>query len=1171
MPNNTSRPYINSSIVELEQLLQSGNRDRSVLHSLGNELKYRKTQRAQALLKQITEILAATCSTTMNQETEKKQQTAAQVKKQITKPAPTEFFPETAPQFNLENEIKPGSDSILAAWLTLEVLTPQPLPNARELETIRRTLVRLDEYPEPWKEKRFSKSGKERAVHWMLYLGEVDLKLATEAILKLYPDEAADERSEIKGNTTLAVAVVDAQGRPIDGKTFISSFAWGYGQVLGGKLRGLAGFPDAERRIKSELEKHLIHQDEEGKILPLTRDDIASATTWLTQNLNLPDKEVIRPGIAIRVPQWSAYNEPPEPELLNSFFIEDLVKARTAFRNGQVGNCLSIYMGESSSKPRQDVVSDKGIVAATVAPKRMPLARWPGPGRYPLVLMQQAAVNHAASELSDSGLVGVNGPPGTGKTTLLRDIVAKVVLDRALAMAKFDKPVQAFSHVASMKTGQGFTHLYKLDDNLLDHEIVVASSNNKAVENISREIPAKKAISDDLSPPVQYFQSISDAIAAGKEPLVDGVTWGLSAAILGNSTNRSAFTQAFWWHKKRGMSRYLKAVLGADTPDDDEDPDGEEDLEKVLDVVTLEQPPRNEIEALASWREVRNRFIGKLKHTERCQQEAQKAYEAVQKYAEAVRQIETTISELRIAQENLKIVLNEEENTQRDLVRAANAETRALHDQMAVGLLRPGFFARLFGTRSYRAWQSNMLTAVEAVRNATLQLRATEEALQAAQTKVTTTKKDISSLELEKQKAEDAVTHIKEIIEAMRQKAGKNLADEQFWSQEEDWLQRSSPWITAEWQNARDELFVEAFSLHRAFINAAAKPLRHNLRAAMDLLKGRVLSEEQEPARRSIWASLFMVVPVISTTFASTSRLFGPLGREQIGWLLIDEAGQALPQAAVGALWRAKRAIVIGDPLQIPPVVTIPPKLIRSIFSEFRVNPEEWAAPNVSAQALADRASWFGTNILTDDGDIWVGSPLRVHRRCENPMFKISNHIAYNGLMVYGTQPGTSTIGNVLGESAWLHVEGEAIGKWSDNEGEAALSLLHTLLDAGIEDPDVFLITPFRTVSQKLREIIRTDRSIADCLPGKVWDWTNDRVGTVHTFQGKEADAVIIVLGAPSAESAGARRWAGHPPNILNVAVTRAKRRLYVIGNRQAWKDTGAFSHLAQALKVLNV
>ena len=332
-------------------------------------------------------------------------------------------------------------------------------------------------------------------------------------------------------------------------------------------------------------------------------------------------------------------------------------------------------------------------------------------------------------------------------------------------------------------------------------------------------------------------------------------------------------------------------------------------------------------------------------------------------------------------------------------------------------------------------------------------------------------------------------------------------------------------------------------------------------------MKGRVLKEKQELIRPSLWASLFLVLPVISTTFASTARLFGPLGREQLGWLLIDEAGQALPQAAVGAIWRAKRAIVIGDPFQIEPVVTTPPKLIRSIFSEFGVNTEEWAAPEMSVQTLADRISWFGTNILTDDGDIWVGSPLRVHRRCENPMFKISNHVAYNGMMVYGTQPGTSEIGKVLGESLWINVEGAAAGKWSEIEGKVARDLLRKLLDEGVENPDIFFITPFRIVAHKLRETIRSDRSITERLPGKSWDWTHERVGTVHTFQGKEADTVVIVLGAPLDTSFGARRWAGHPPNLLNVAVTRAKRRLFVIGNREAWKNAGAFSHLTQMLQ----
>lgn len=1200
-----TRRYFSSSIDELYKVFESAKGDLAVLRDLREELEHRKTNRAKALAKKVNEQIevlekaklaskqrpttttklapedlvtaprannniTVSPSFTTNSNIRSNTPTATPIVSLPRSPAKTEMEPvfgDVTPKFATEVETKPGTDSVLAAWLTLEVLTPQALPDARELETIGRTFVRLNECLEPWQERKYWKRGKERAVHWMVYLGELDLAKSTAAILNLYPDDAIDERADVHGNTTLAVIVVDSRGRPVEDKTFLSSFAWGYGQVRAGRLNGLAGFVEADRAIKAELEKRLIRHDEEGKVLPLTNSDIVQAIGWLTKLLNIPDEEVLRPGVAIRVPQWGAYNEPPEPELLNSFFIDDLVKARAAFSSGQSGLALSAFLGAAPAGERRDVVRDKDIVAKTLAPIRMPLARWPGPGRYPLVLMQQAAINHSVAELVSGGMVAVNGSPGTGKTTLLRDIVAKVVLDRAIAMSKFDKPAQAFSHVTSMRTGQAYTHLYRLDESLIGHEIVVASSNNKAVENISREIPSITAISDDLNPPARYFQSISDAVAAGKGQITDGVTWGLAAAVLGNSANRSAFIQSFYWHRKRGMALYLKAVLGCELTEDDENEEEGLDEQKVLDVLTIEQPPRGEIEALERWRIARRDFLAKMENSEALQKQAQAGYESVRQRPEADRLANEAARELIAAKQIYTLAIEKEETAKRLHAEVADAERKAVEDRTAIDRLRPGFFARLFFTHSYREWRAQMEWAQVALTKTRSQLKSAEAAkLQSSQV-ATVAKTKVGTSELEKQKAESNLAKIMETIEALRAKAGSNLADENFWAQEDGSLQLRSPWIFEEWQKARDALFVAAFALHRAFIDATAKPLRHNLRAALDVMKGRVLKEKQELIRPSLWASLFLVLPVISTTFASTARLFGPLGREQLGWLLIDEAGQALPQAAVGAIWRAKRAIVIGDPFQIEPVVTTPPKLIRSIFSEFGVNTEEWAAPEMSVQTLADRISWFGTNILTDDGDIWVGSPLRVHRRCENPMFKISNHVAYNGMMVYGTQPGTSEIGKVLGESLWINVEGAAAGKWSEIEGKVARDLLRKLLDEGVENPDIFFITPFRIVAHKLRETIRSDRSITERLPGKSWDWTHERVGTVHTFQGKEADTVVIVLGAPLDTSFGARRWAGHPPNLLNVAVTRAKRRLFVIGNREAWKNAGAFSHLTQMLQ----
>ena len=64
-------------------------------------------------------------------------------------------------------------------------------------------------------------------------------------------------------------------------------------------------------------------------------------------------------------------------------------------------------------------------------------------------------------------------------------------------------------------------------------------------------------------------------------------------------------------------------------------------------------------------------------------------------------------------------------------------------------------------------------------------------------------------------------------------------------------------------------------------------------------------------------------------------------------------------------------------------------------------------------------------------------------------------------------------------------------------------------------------------------------------------------VGTVHTFQGKEAKIVYLILGADEA-SRGAAGWAVSEPNIMNVAATRAKEEFYIIGDKELYRSLGS-------------
>ncbi len=181
-------------------------------------------------------------------------------------------------------------------------------------------------------------------------------------------------------------------------------------------------------------------------------------------------------------------------------------------------------------------------------------------------------------------------------------------------------------------------------------------------------------------------------------------------------------------------------------------------------------------------------------------------------------------------------------------------------------------------------------------------------------------------------------------------------------------------------------------------------------------------------------------------------------------------------------------------------------------------------------------------------------------------MLEIANNIAYAGLMVSAKRAQPSPILESLGASRWIDVTSGGEDKWSEAEGAKVLKMLQKLRADGVA-PDLYIVTPFVIVAERLRQLVLKSNILSDWVTEEPWTWVNARVGTVHAAQGREAEAVIFVLGAPNPAQSGARGWAGGRPNLLNVAVTRAKEALYVVGNRQLWREAGVFGELDARLK----
>ncbi|MGP3951938.1 DEAD/DEAH box helicase [Streptomyces sp. 7N604] len=294
---------------------------------------------------------------------------------------------------------------------------------------------------------------------------------------------------------------------------------------------------------------------------------------------------------------------------------------------------------------------------------------------------------------------------------------------------------------------------------------------------------------------------------------------------------------------------------------------------------------------------------------------------------------------------------------------------------------------------------------------------------------------------------------------------------------------------------------------------------------------------------RSDWPAVKAALPAVpawAVTSLSARRF--PPEPALFDLVIIDEASQCAIPHVLPLLFRARRALVIGDAMQLPHIAKIGPEreaLIRrtaGLRSDWQEK-QRLAYRRHSAFHAAERSAG-GTLLLNE------------HFRCHPDIAAVSNELFYDGglTVLTDTRDRPSLPRPPI---FWSHVAGRAArphygSSWVNGDEISQVErFVRDLLEHLPAEATIGVVTPFKGQAEELRSQLRR------------YDQERLRVGTVHTFQGGERDVMVFSLVAGAGMYPGAIGWVDRQLNLWNVAITRARSHLIVVGDADLWRKRG--------------
>ena len=256
---------------------------------------------------------------------------------------------------------------------------------------------------------------------------------------------------------------------------------------------------------------------------------------------------------------------------------------------------------------------------------------------------------------------------------------------------------------------------------------------------------------------------------------------------------------------------------------------------------------------------------------------------------------------------------------------------------------------------------------------------------------------------------------------------------------------------------------------------------------------------------------LLDVFPIILTTNMSCDRLGE--GKALFDLSIIDESGQCNISTSLLAIGRAKTLLLVGDPNQLKPIILLDRVANQMYKEKYHVGDEYDYCTNSILDVMrnVDRISKY----------IF----LRYHYRCGKKIINFSNKRYYHSNLL------TDFVTND-GELVFLDCKNNNIIE-RNSAFEEANGIVNYIKRNDIKD--AMIITPFVNQKKLLNKLLR-DKNVDKSI----------EAGTIHSLQGSEKDVIIFSMAISPRTSKKTYEWLMNNTEVLNVGVTRAKKKLVV-------------------------